>query len=567
MQRVSVKTSASKGIAFGEVYMVKRNQPEASRRLIEEKEKPDETDRFVSAIEEASLEVGKLADRNAIFAAHREMLEDPALKESVLLKITAENKNAEWALAETEDEFGRLFAEIDDEYLKERAADIRDVCSRIMDRMKGTTGNLFEKIDREVIVVAEDLLPSDTALMDFSKVRGLVTRLGGQTSHVCIIARNKGIPAIVGLGDGMPAFQPGDFVILDGLDNQIIINPEKKIARKYRNKAFLYFQKRTSILKEAGLPATTTDGKKILVMGNAGSVDEVEKTMQYGADGIGLFRSEQLFMQSKGGFPDEEPQFAEYRKALEACKGKSIIIRTLDIGGDKSLPYYLEEKEENPFLGWRGIRFCLDRKDVFKTQLRALLRASAFGNLKIMFPMIISVEEFREAKSLLENSKEELRSENIDFNENIETGVMIETPAAVMIAEDLAREADFFSIGTNDLIQYTLAVDRLNEKVSQLYNPFHPAILRSIKKVADAATKHGKPVGICGEMAGNQQTAIFLLGTGLSSLSISAGGIPEIKQMISSFSYKGSQELAAEVCRKSTADQVSTSLTKNDKRK
>lgn len=556
MQRITVKTTASKGVALGEAFVVKQIVPDFSNRLIAYDEKSLEKTRFSDAIEEASRQIGELAKTSDIFAAHLEIVNDDTLKDSVLSKIISENKNAEHALDQAKDEICSLFGDIDDEYLRERVTDIKDVCSRIMKVLKGVTSNPFETIGKEVIIVADDLTPSDTALMDFTKVRGLITRFGGVTSHVCIIAKNKGIPAIVGAGKDFPMPESGDFVILDCLNDEIIVNPDEETIACYQVKASDHFQQKEALLKFKNLEAETTDGHKVHVMGNASSVEEIAIAVQCGASGIGLFRSEFLYMQSTASFPEEETQFEAYKGAAEACQGKQIIIRTLDIGGDKSLPYFTFEKEENPFLGWRAIRICLDRTDIFRTQLRALLRASVFGELKIMFPMIISVEELRAAKAMVESCKLELRKEGFAFNQTIETGVMIETPAAVFIAEELARESDFFSIGTNDLTQYTLAADRLNPKVSRLYNPFHPAVLRSIKLVADAANRHGKPIGICGEMAGNPRAVKVLLGMGLTSFSVTASDIPEIKQQIRNAVFAQNQKLAEAVCQKSTCAEI-----------
>ena len=564
MKKLSVEMVGSGGIAFGKLYMVQSTRGGINKSLVSDGEKEAEVSRFSGAFNASEGQLSELAQTSGIFAAHMEILRDPALYESVVQKINTDNKNAEFALNETGDELCALFEEIDDEYIRGRATDIKDVCTRIMQQLKGEDFNPFSEIKEEVIVVADELVPSDTALMDFTKVRGLITRQGGVTSHVCIIAKNKGIPAFVGMGDELSVLQPGDFIIMDGPGKEIIINPDDEITAVYRATVMKLDQQREEFKKLKNQEAETSDGHKIQIYANASSTEEVEYAIGCGASGIGLFRSEFLFMQSRDHFPDEESQFMVYRNASQACQGKSIIIRTLDIGGDKSLPYFPIHGEDNPFLGWRALRITLERKDIFKVQLRALLRASAFGQLKIMFPMIISVEEFTAAKALIENCKEELKQEGKAFNEKIGIGVMIETPASVLLAEDLAREADFFSIGTNDLVQYTLAVDRLNEKVSKLYNPFHPAVLRSIKMVADAAVKYGKPLGLCGEMAGNPQAVLFLLGMGLTSLSLAGANIPEIKQMIRNASYEQAQQLAAKVCEKSTADQVNTLLEKRN---
>lgn len=508
----------------------------------------------------AAQQIRELAQTSEIFAAHLEILEDPTLPESVLLKINDENKNAELALDQAMDDICVLFAEIEDEYLRERSADIRDVCSRISKAMKGDNHNPFDQIDRDVIVVADDLAPSDTALMDFAKVRGLITRSGGPTSHVCIIAKTKGIPAVVGLGNDLPEIDPNDFILLDGLNNQITINPDEQTLKTSNYMFAQYCQQKEELLKIRQLEAQTPDGHKVHLVANAGNVEEIELALQSGASGIGLLRSEFLYMQNQLAFPGEEQQFEAYKKAVEACRGKSLIIRTLDIGGDKSLPYFTFEREDNPFLGWRAIRISLEQTDIFRTQLRALLRASAFGKLKIMFPMIVSVEEFRQARSLLECCKNELREEGLPFDENTETGLMIETPAAVMMADDLAREADFFSIGTNDLTQYTLAADRLNTKIAHLYNPLHPAVIRSIKQVIDTANRHNKPVGMCGELAGMPEATRLLLGLGLTEFSVAASDIPGIKQRIRNMNYNEAQKLADEACSKSTAAEINALL-------
>lgn len=550
------------GIAFGKLYMVQRVRSGINKSLVSDGEKEAEVSRFSGALNASENQLSELAQTSGIFAAHLEILRDPVLYESVVQKINADNKNAEHALNETGDQLCALFKEIDDEYIRGRATDIKDVCTRIMQQLKGEDFNPFSEIKEEVIVVADELVPSDTALMDFTHVRGLITRKGGVTSHVCILAGSRGIPAFVGLGEQFSELHSGGYAIMDSRKKEIILDPDTKTIALYEEMWERLHQEEEELKKTINMEIKTQDGHVMQLYANAGSVEEVEYAIGCGASGIGLFRSEFLFMLGHDRFPDEESQFQVYRNATQACKGKSIIIRTLDIGGDKSLPYFPIHGEDNPFLGWRALRISLERKDIFKVQLRALLRASVYGPLKIMFPMIISLEEFMDARLLVEKCKEELRQEAKAFNEQVETGIMIETPAAVLMAEDLAREADFFSIGTNDLVQYTLAVDRLNEKVSRLYNPFHPAVLRSIDMVSRAAAKHGKPVSLCGEMAGNPQAVMLLVGMGLNSLSMSAGSISEISDQIGRFTYKKACELVVEVCRKSTAIQVSNLLDK-----
>ncbi len=562
MEKFSFHISAE-GIALGKLYQVKRANIAPQGYIIPDQEKEREKKRFTEAVENLSVSLQQLAVGNQIFAAHLEILKDPALTESVFSKIEGENKNAELSLQEAQEEICSLFQGIEDDYLKGRTTDIKDVCSRIMREMTGLSDNPFDGLEKGAIVLAEDLFPSDTVQMDLGRVIGLITRYGGPTSHVGIISRSRGIPAALGIGDKYPILSHGDFVIMDALNNELIINPDESLINQYRDKASGYARKRAGVLKESGEPARTRDGKQIHVMANAGSVDEVVQAMEYGADGIGLFRSELLFMQSKDSFPGEDTQFTAYRKAIEACKGKSITIRTLDIGGDKSLPYYPVEKEDNPFLGWRGIRFCLDKKEVFKVQLRALLRASAFGRLKIMFPMVISMEELRAAKGLLEDCKQELDREGIGYDKTMETGVMIETPAAVMLAEELAGEVDFFSIGTNDLVQYTLAVDRTNRRVSHLGNAFHPAVVRSVKMIVEAAAKYQRPVSLCGELAGDTGATQILVGMGIDSLSLSFVTVPEIKQIIRKTDMNRGRELAAKIYQKATIAEVHALLEEN----
>lgn len=560
MKKLSVNMVGSGGIAAGRLHVVEKHRKSISPKLIANEEKEAEVSRFFGAFCTSENQLSDLAQSSEIFAAHLEILRDPVLSESVVDKIECENKNAEYALEETGNELSLLFESVDDEYIRARAVDVSDVCLRILQQLQGEDENPFAGLNEDVIVVADELLPSDTALMDFSRVRGLITRLGGVTSHVCIIARSKGIPAIVGLGDCFSDLSGANYGIIDGEKNEIILDPDTETIEFYQDKLRSQQKQKEQANHSLPLETRTNDGYSIALYANAGSVEEVASAISCGACGIGLFRSEFLFMLGRNRFPDEECQFRVYRDATLACKGRSITIRTLDIGGDKSLPYFPIHGEDNPFLGWRALRISLERKDIFRIQLRALLRASAFGALKIMFPMIISVEEFMDAKALVEKCKEELREEGKSFNEKIEIGMMIETPAAVFMAEDLAREADFFSIGTNDLVQYILAVDRLNEKVSRLYNPFHPAVLRSIKMVTQAASKQAKPVGICGELAGDSQAVMLLIGLGLTSLSMSAGSLSEISEQVSFISYKHAKAKAVEVCRAGTSEQVNALL-------
>lgn len=556
MKTITVEKPASKGIVMGKAFIVVQENLVADNRMIQDGEKEAELSKFKNAVEEAAKQIGVLAETNEIFGAHLEVAQDAFLHESVEAKIMEENKNAELALEESKDEICAMFAGMEDEYLKERASDIKDVCKRILSIIKGVAMNPFANIDGQVIVVANDLAPSDTANMDFTKVLGFITEVGGITSHVCIMARSLEIPALVGVTDFISHVQNGDYIILDGIHGSIFINPDDDTIEEYEKKADEYKKKKEELLKLNGLPAETKDGRTVELFANVGSITDVENAMKHGAEGIGLFRSEFLYMESKGSFPSEETQYEVYKKAIELCEGKTMIIRTLDIGGDKELSYYEFDKEENPFLGWRAIRICLEMKDVFKAQLRALLRASAFGDIRIMLPMIISVEEYRAAKEVLLECMTELKEEGIAYNEKIELGIMVETPAAVLMAEDLAKEVDFFSIGTNDLTQYVLAVDRGNQKISKMYNSFHPAVLRSIQKVIEAGHKYGKMVGMCGEFASDEKAMPILLGLGLDEFSMAANDIAVTRYNIRNTSYAETQKLAQEICSKATYDEI-----------
>lgn len=560
MQKISVINHDSKGIAIGKVFLLKKEWADSVEQLIPDHGKKAEEERFKAALNEATLQTVKMAAADPIFAAHFEIMQDETLRDQVISGIRIGNKCAEWSLREAGDELCAAFEEIEDAYLKERAADVRDVVNRILHVLKGEIRNPFENLENNTIVVAGELFPSDTARMDFSKVKGLITGKGGTTGHVCIIARNRGIPALTGLGDDILKLHDGDRVIIDGDNGEIIVNPDESTLVLYSKRTETNIRLKMELQGLKEIPAITTDGHRIDLMANASGVGEVALAMDQGAAGIGLFRTEFLFLQSKDSFPDEETQFREYKNAAEICGNNPLIIRTLDIGGDKSLPYFSPGFEENPFLGWRAIRISLSVTEVFRIQLRALLRASAFGNIKIMFPMIISLEEWSQAKSWVEKCKNELRNENLPFNEAIELGVMVETPAAVMMAGELAGETGFMSLGTNDLTQYTLAVDRLNSRVQALYNPLHPAVIRSIRMVADASAACGKPVGICGELAGNPKALKLLLGLGLSKLSISPADIPEIKYLIRKTSMDEARKLAGQIAGASNIHDIRTLL-------
>ncbi|WP_337624236.1 phosphoenolpyruvate--protein phosphotransferase, partial [Alistipes communis] len=518
-------------------------------------ERPAEQSRFDAAVAAAEGELEKLAAANEIFAAHLELAADPMLMENVAEKI-AEGMTAADAVHAASGELAALFAQIDDEYLRARADDVRDVCRRILRQLVPSETDPFAAIPDGSILAADELAPSDTARIDFSRVRGVVTRCGSATSHLAILARNRNLPAVVGLGDDFDRLDDGTIVVLDGPAGELLIAPDEHTAAEYRRRMEEAEARSAAADAYASQPVTTRDGRVLAVLANAGSVDEVERAIRSGADGIGLFRSEFLYMQRQDGFPDEQVQTAAYARAAELCGGRPLVIRTLDIGGDKSLPYYRFPEEENPFLGWRAIRVSLELRDMFRTQLRAILRASARGGVRVMFPMIVSLAELRDALALLEECKEELRRQEVPFDDRIPVGVMIETPAAVFMADELAAEVDFFSIGTNDLTQYVLAVDRGNRRIAAMYDTLHPAVVRAMRLTVDAAHRHGCEVGICGEFAGCAAHAELLVGLGFDELSVAPPSVPAVKERIRGLETPQAELTARRAVEAATASEV-----------
>lgn len=548
----------TKGVAIADAFVVEAPSLEATRTEIADPEK--EVARFRAAVESASNELQVLAQGNAIFRAHMDVVEDPSLAEDVLAKITDEHKNAEWALEEYTQGLLQVFAELDDELMRERGADMKDVSKRLMLALKGAHFNAFAQIGKQVIVIAKELTPSDTALMDFKYVAGFITEEGGPTSHVSIIARSLNLPALVGVPGIMQGISNDVMVAMDAETGEIAVAPDVATLARFRDAQVKYETLRVETLAASAKSSVTIDGKSVMVCCNVGSIRDIEAALQFNPDGIGLFRTEFLYMNS-AQFPDEEKQFAVYKKAAELLDGKEVIIRTLDIGGDKELSYFDFGKEDNPFLGYRAIRICLDRPDVFETQLRALLRASAYGNIKIMYPMMISIEELDRANAILERCKVQLDTEGLAYNPDIKVGMMMETPASVMLADVFAQKVAFFSIGTNDLTQYTLAVDRGNKKIAEMYNSWHPAVLRGIRRVIDCGHDAGIPVGMCGEFAGDPTAFSVLLGLGLDEFSMSASVIPDIKSRLCSTVYADSVEVAKRVMQHTTLDGIASALT------
>ena len=502
MKEIHISRTASKGIAIGKAFIVEKISLEPDEYAVSASELVNETQKYDHAVSEAVKQLELLAEDNDIFGVHLEIVKDTVLTESVHNRILEQGMNVQQALNETAREWISMFKSMEDEYMRDRAADIKDICGRLMCSLKRINYNPFEGICEPVIIVAEDLTPSDTANLNLKYVLGFITQEGGITSHVSIIAKNIGLPSLVGAAGILESVVPEDLIVMDAKEGRIFIHPERSVIMKYTEKKRKLDRIKRELADKSMLPAVTSDGHKVSVYANIGSAEEAEALATFHVKGVGLLRSEFLYMENTH-FPTEEEQFEAY-KAVAYQLEEEITIRTLDIGGDKTLPYFEFEHEENPYLGWRAIRISLEKKDMFKTQLRALLRASIFGPIRIMFPMIIAIEELREAKEIVEECKNELRVGNIPFNEEIQVGMMVETPASVICANEFAKEADFFSIGTNDLTQYILAVDRGNKKVSSYYNSFHPAVIESIRRVIEAGHANEIKVGMCGEFASDE---------------------------------------------------------------
>ncbi|BDR75980.1 phosphoenolpyruvate-protein phosphotransferase [Clostridium tetani] len=561
--------SASNGIAIGKAFILKIGDVEIIKETIKDGE--EENQRFITALEKGKKQLSKIMkdakeklgeEKSKIFEAHLFMLDDPEFTGQVSEKILKQKINAEYALKSTSEELVAIFEQIEDDYMRERVADIKDVTNRILRILTGNEGISISEIEEESILIGYDLTPSDTAQIDKNKILGFATEIGGVTSHSAIIARSIGIPSVLGVGKEIEEIKNGELIILDGNKGLIITNPDDEKINLYKKQIEEEKKLQKILGKYKNIEVITLDGRKVEVASNIGSIEDSENALKNGAEGIGLFRTEFLYMASSE-LPEEEFQYNAYKEVLEKMGEKPVIIRTLDIGGDKKLSYLTIDEEMNPFLGYRAIRLCLHRKDIFKTQLRALLRASYYGNLKIMFPMIANLQELREAKSILEECKEELRKESIAFNENIKVGIMVEIPSAAIMSDVLAKEVDFFSIGTNDLIQYTIAVDRMNEKVSYLYDFFNPAVLRLINNVIVNGHKEGKFVGMCGEMAGKKELIPLLLGMGLDEFSMSASSVLKAKKLITELNYEDCKKIVSKVMEMGTAEEVKAFLEKN----
>lgn len=551
----------SNGVAFAKAYCLVEPDLSFSKQSIQNSEA--EIRRFNEAILHAKNEVEHIQevatqkygeDKGAIFGAHLLVLQDPELITAIVGKIE-DGMNAEYALDETVQFFIHMFEAMDSDYMKERAADIRDVSKRVIARLLGVELPDYSRIKEDVIIVAKDLTPSMTTQLDPTHVKGFITDIGGKTSHTAILARTMGIPAIVGARSATADIKHGELLIIDGASGEIIIHPTSEQMAAYKQLEQQQQQFQLQLEKYRERKSVSKDGHFVELAGNIGKPQDVAAVIAVGGEGVGLFRTEFLYM-DRMDLPSEEEQFAAYKEVLQAMEGKPVVVRTLDIGGDKNLPYLKLPEEMNPFLGYRAIRLCLDHQELFRPQLRALLRASVFGNLKIMFPMIATLDEFRLAKEMLLQEKEKLRAEGIAVSEEIEIGLMIEIPSAAIIADLFAKEADFLSIGTNDLIQYTLAADRMNENISNLYQPYHPAVLRLVKMIIDAGHAEGKWVGMCGEMAGDSIAIPILLALGLDEFSMSASSILPVRSQLATLSKDQLEPHVQKLLQLATAQQV-----------
>ncbi|HDB0389946.1 TPA: phosphoenolpyruvate--protein phosphotransferase [Staphylococcus aureus] len=563
MSKLIKGIAASDGVAIAKAYLLV--EPDLT---FDKNEKVTDVEgevaKFNSAIEASKVELTKIrnnaevqlgADKAAIFDAHLLVLDDPELIQPIQDKIKNENANAATALTDVTTQFVTIIESMDNEYMKERAADIRDVSKRVLSHILGVELPNPSMIDESVVIVGNDLTPSDTAQLNKEFVQGFATNIGGRTSHSAIMSRSLEIPAIVGTKSITQEVKQGDMIIVDGLNGDVIVNPTEDELIAYQDKRERYFADKKELQKLRDADTVTVDGVHAELAANIGTPNDLPGVIENGAQGIGLYRTEFLYM-GRDQMPTEEEQFEAYKEVLEAMGGKRVVVRTLDIGGDKELSYLNLPEEMNPFLGYRAIRLCLAQQDIFRPQLRALLRASVYGKLNIMFPMVATINEFREAKAILLEEKENLKNEGHDISDDIELGIMVEIPATAALADVFAKEVDFFSIGTNDLIQYTLAADRMSERVSYLYQPYNPSILRLVKQVIEASHKEGKWTGMCGEMAGDETAIPLLLGLGLDEFSMSATSILKARRQINGLSKNEMTELANRAVDCATQEEV-----------
>ncbi|MFH4935860.1 phosphoenolpyruvate--protein phosphotransferase [Staphylococcus cohnii] len=554
--------AASDGVAIAKAYLLV--EPDLSYDSEKIKDVDAEIAKFQNAIDTSKVELTKIrnnaeknlgADKAAIFDAHLLVLDDPELIQPIEDKIKNEQVNAPTALSDVTGQFITIFEAMDNEYMKERAADIRDVSKRVLAHILGVELPNPSMIDESVVIIGNDLTPSDTAQLNKEFVQGFVTNIGGRTSHSAIMSRSLEIAAVVGTKSITQEVKQGDMIIVDGLTGEVIIDPTEDEVIAYQNKRERFFEDKKELQKLRDEETTTVDGVHAELAANIGTPNDLKGVIENGAEGVGLYRTEFLYM-GRDEMPTEDEQFEAYKKVLETMEDKRVVVRTLDIGGDKELPYLNLPEEMNPFLGYRAIRLCLDQPEIFRPQLRALLRASVYGKLNIMFPMVATIKEFRDAKALLLEEKENLTNEGIEVSDDIEVGIMVEIPSTAALADVFAKEVDFFSIGTNDLIQYTMAADRMSERVSYLYQPYNPAILRLVQQVINASHKEGKWTGMCGEMAGDEIAIPLLLGLGLDEFSMSATSILKARRQIKGLSKNEMEELAQKAINCATSEEV-----------
>lgn len=552
--------AASAGISIAKAYKLESPKVEIVKK---EGNPAAEVEKFNAALEKTKKDIEGVKERAAkrlseeelaVFDAHLMMAGDPEFAGQIVAMIENDKVNAEYAADTVATQMITMFESMDNDYFRERAADIKDVTFRLKCNLLGLTIPDLTAISEDSIIVAYDLTPSDTAQLN-EYVKGFATSIGGKTSHSAIMANSLEIPAVVGCGDILSAVNQGDTLVLDAVEGNVIINPDEAVIKEYEAKAKAFAEEKEALKVLVNAKSVTTDGHEVELAGNIGGFKDVEGVLKNGGEGVGLFRTEFLYMDSDH-FPTEDEQFEAYKAVLEGMGGKKVVVRTLDIGGDKKLKYFTFPEEMNPFLGYRAIRLCLDRTDIFRTQLRALIRASVYGKLCIMFPMIATIKEFCDAKAIYEEEKANLIAEGVAVADNIEVGMMVEIPAAAVLADQFAKYADFFSIGTNDLIQYSMAADRMSENVSYLYQPYNPSVLRLIKMTIEGAHKEGKWAGMCGAMAGEEYAAPILLGLGLDEFSMSATQILKARKIINGLSKKEMEEVAAEAVNKQTADEV-----------
>jgi phosphoenolpyruvate-protein phosphotransferase (PTS system enzyme I) len=558
--------SASPGITIGTVFLYIDDAFTVPRYDVEESEIEREYERFEEALEKATEEILELKEQTSsqiggqegnFLDAHILMIKDPDFADKVKQNLQEGRQNVEWVLQQTIEGVISKLSNSQDAYIRERSIDLHDVAKRVLNHLMYRERISLADLETEVILVTPDLLPSDALAMNSRMVKGIAMDAGGKTSHTAILARAFEIPAVLGLSSITRVARTGDQIIVDGNRGKVIVDPDEETLKRYGAIQKEWQKREVQLATLNRLPAETRDGKLIYLQANIEVPEETDSLLAHGADGIGLYRSEFLFMQP-GGVSTEEQQYNSYASVVDALEGRPVTIRTLDVGGDKAIPGFEQHNEKNPILGWRAVRFCLARTELFKSQLRALLRASAHseGSLRIMFPMISGVEELEKVLAVLEEAKDECRAKGQPFDEDISVGIMIEVPSAALTTDILARKVDFFSIGTNDLIQYTIAVDRGNERIAYLYEPFHPGVLRLIKMVVDNAHAAGIPVSMCGEMAGDPMATVILLGLGLDIYSMSSFSIPEVKQIIRSISMIEAEELVGEIMEMKSYDEI-----------